>query len=137
MNTIDLEKMPAMVSTTFRIPLDFEDDKQYKGTYRSAALPVTLPDGGDGYAIYVTKLSEDNSSRTIIWSETIKMKEGGFVLVNHKPDDECFVNERSGVLTGYYHSCASPFALFLNVAVFRAAPEKIDIKLTGPFSETY
>lgn len=137
MNNINLEKMPAMVSTTFRIPLDFEDDKQYKGTYRSASLPVTLPDGGDGYAICVTKLNEDNSSRTIIWSETVKMKEGGFALVNYKPDDECFVNERSGVLTSYYHSCASPFALFLNVAVFRAAPEKIDIKLTGPFSETY
>lgn len=137
MNTIDLEKMPAMVSTTFRIPFNFEDDKQYKGTYRSMALPVTLPDGGDGYAICVIKLNEDNSARTVIWSETVKMKEGGFVLVNHKPDDECFVNERSGVLTGYYHSLSSPFVLLLNVAVFRSAPEKIDIKLIGPFSETY
>lgn len=137
MNTIDLENMPAMVSTTFRIPLKFEDGKQYIGQYRAAALPVTLPDDSDGYAIYVTKLNEDNSARTTIWSETVKMKNGGFVLVNHKPDDECFADERSGVLTGYYHSCASPFVLLLNVAVFRPAPDKIDIKLTGPFSETY
>ena len=136
MSTVDLEKMPAMVNVTFRIPLKFENSKQYIGGYRAAAFPAVLPGDNDGYVIHVTKLNEDDASDTI-WSGILRVVNSGFILDDTTDRDECFVNERQGSLSNYYHSCASPFVLLLNVASFRAAPEKITIKLTGPFSETY
>lgn len=132
----DSEEMPAMVNVTFRIPLKFEDPREYRGTYDAVAIPLTLPDGGEGYAIYVAKRDEKDVS-DVIWSETIRMKDGGFVLSDSKHHRKHFPNGDHSDFSSYYHICATQFMLRLNIAVFRPAPEKITIELIGPFSETY
>ena len=132
----DLEQMPAMVNVTFRIPLNFEDPREYKGTYDVAAIPLTFQDGEDGYAIYVAKRNENDVSN-VIWSETIRMKGTGFVLSNDKHHKEHFPEGNHSNFSSYYHICSSQFMLRLNIAVYRPAPEKIMVKLIGPFSETY
>lgn len=65
------------------------------------------------------------------------MKDGGFVLSNNKHHREHFPNGGHSDFSSYYHICATQFMLRLNIAVFRPAPEKITIKLIGPFAETY
>lgn len=132
----DLEEMPAMVNVTFRIPLKFEDPREYRGTYDAVAIPLTLPNGDDGFAIYVAKRNEEGVSN-VLWSETIRMKDGGFVPSNNKHHREHFPNGGHSDFSSYYHICATQFMLRLNIAVFRPAPEKITIKLIGPFAETY
>lgn len=132
----DLEEMPAMVNVTFRIPLKFEDPREYRGTYDAVAIPLTLPNGDDEFAIYVAKRNEEGISN-VIWSETVKMKGVGFVLSNNKYNKEHFPEGGHSDFSSYHHICSSQFMLRLNIAVFRAAPDKITINLTGPFSETY
>lgn len=136
MNTIDLEKMPAMVNTTFRIPVNPGQDGSYRGTYEAMVIPAALPNYYNGYIIYITKQGE-NDEASIVWSETIKMVDGGFVLSDTELHKQPISETRPVTVSRYYHSSRDTLALRLNVAVFRAAPEKIDIKLTGPFSETY
>lgn len=132
----NLEGEPVMMNVTFRIPLKFEDPREYRGAYDAVAIPLTLPDGEDGYAIYVAKQDESGISN-VIWSETIRMKGVGFVLIDDKYHKENFPEGNYSNSSSYYHICASQFMLHLNIAVFRAAPDKITINLTGPFSETY
>ena len=127
---------PVMTNVTFRIPLKFEDPREYRGAYDAVAIPLTLPDGEDGYAIYVAKQDEGGVSN-VIWSETIRMKGVGFVLSDDKYYKENFPEGSHSDFSSYYHTCASQFMLLLNIAVFRVAPDKISINLTGPFSETY
>lgn len=135
---IDLETMPVLAEATFRIPVNLGEDHDHRGMYKATAVPVNLPNGHKGYYLSVIRRYGDNGEYlSIIWTETLKLKEGGFVPSNNKHHREHFPNEGHSDFSSYYHICATQFMLRLNIAVFRPAPEKITIKLIGPFAETY
>ena len=127
---IDLEAMPVFTDVTFRIPIDIGKDFNHEGKYKAVAIPVDLPEGHHGYGLYIMR-QDENKHFNILWSETIKLKEGGFVLSN----TEAEITENVSAIASYYirHS-ASPFVLRLKVSVLRETPEKLNIKLLGPFS---
>ena len=127
---IDLEAMPVFTDVTFRIPIDIGKDFNHEGKYKAVAIPVDLPEGHHGYGLYIMR-QDENKHLSIIWSETIKLKDGGFVLSN----TEAEITENVSAIASYYirHS-ASPFVLRLKVSVLRETPEKLNIKLLGPFS---
>lgn len=127
---IDLEAMPVFTDVTFRIPIDIGKDFNHEGKYKAVAIPVDLPEGHHGYGLYIMR-QDENKHFNILWSETIKLKEGGFVLSN----TEAEITENVSTIASYYirHS-ASPFVLRLKVSVLRETPEKLNIKLLGPFS---
>lgn len=127
---IDLEAMPVFTDVTFRIPIDIGKDFNHEGKYKAVAIPVDLPEGHHGYGLYIMR-QDENKHFNILWSETIKLKDGGFVLSN----TEAEITENVSAIASYYirHS-ASPFVLRLKVGVFQQAPEKLNIKLLGPFS---
>ena len=127
---IDLEAMPVFTDVTFRIPIDIGKDFNHEGKYKAVAIPVDLPEGHHGYGLYIMR-QDENKHFNILWSETIKLKDGGFVLSN----TEAEITENASAIASYYirHS-ASPFVLRLKVSVFRETPEKLNIKLLGPFS---
>lgn len=127
---IDLEAMPVFTDVTFRTPIDIGKDFNHEGKYKAVAIPVDLPEGHHGYGLYIMR-QDENKHFNILWSETIKMKEGGFVLSN----TEAEITENVSAIASYYirHS-ASPFVLRLKVSVLRETPEKLNIKLLGPFS---
>lgn len=127
---IDLEAMPVFTDVTFRIPIDIGKDFNHEGKYKAVAIPVDLPEGHHGYGLYIMR-QDENKHFNILWSETIKLKDGGFVLSN----TEAEITENVSAIASYYirHS-ASPFVLRLKVSVLRETPEKLNIKLLGPFS---
>lgn len=127
---IDLEAMPVFTDVTFRIPIDIGKDFNHEGKYKAVAIPVDLPEGHHGYGLYIMR-QDENKHFNILWSETIKLKDGGFVLSN----TEAEITENMSAIASYYirHS-ASPFVLRLKVSVLRETPEKLNIKLLGPFS---
>lgn len=129
---IDLEKMQVLVDVTFRIPVNLGDDHDHRGMYKAIAVPVNLPNDHKGYRLSVMRRDgKDGKYLTIIWSETLKLKDGGFVLSN----TEAEITENVSAIASYYirHS-ASPFVLRLKVSVLRETLEKLNIKLLGPFS---
>lgn len=130
---IDLEAMQVFTDVTFRVPINLGKDFNHEGKYKAVAVPVDLPEGHHGYGLYIMK-QDENKHLNIIWSETIKLKDGGFVLSNTEAD-EAEITERLFAVASYYirHS-ASPFVLRFKVGVFQQAPEKLNIKLLGPFS---
>ena len=127
---IDLEAMPVFTDVTFRIPIDIGKDFNHEGKYKAVAIPVDLPEGHHGYRLYIMR-QDENKYFNILWSETIKLKDDGFVLSN----TEAEITENVSAIASYYirHS-ASPFVLRLKVSVLRETPEKLNIKLLGPFS---
>lgn len=127
---IDLEAMPVFTDVTFRIPINIGKDFNHEGKYKAVAIPVDLPEGHHGYGLYIMR-QDENKHLNILWSETIKLKDGGFVLSN----TEAEIAENMPAIASYYirHS-ASPFVLRLKVSVLRETPEKLNIKLLGPFS---
>nr|DAT10915.1 MAG TPA: hypothetical protein [Caudoviricetes sp.] len=127
---IDLEAMPVFTDVTFRIPIDIGKDFNHEGKYKAVAIPVDLPEGHHGYGLYIMR-QDENKHFSILWSETIKLKDGGFVLSNAEAE----ITENVSAIASYYirHS-ASPFVLRLKVSVLRETPEKLNIKLLGPFS---
>lgn len=130
---IDLEVMPVFTDVTFRIPINIGKDFNHEGKYKAVVIPVDLPEGHHGYGLYIMK-QDENKHFNILWSETIKLKDGGFILSNTEADEADITEKVSSIASFYIRHSASPFVLRLNVGVFNQAPEKLRIKLLGPFS---
>lgn len=130
---IDLEAMPVFTDVTFRIPINMGNDVNHEGKYKAVAVPVDLPEGHHGYGLYLMK-QDENKHLSIIWSETIKLKDGGFVLSNTEADKAEITESVTAIASYYIRHSASPFVLRLNAGVFNQAPDKLRIKLLGPFS---
>ena len=100
------------------------------------AVPINLPNGYKGYSLFVTKRDEvDRRQLSRIWSETLRMKDGGFTLSNHEANAPVDIERDMAVTSSYLRISPSPFVLRLNVSVDNQEPEKLRIKLLGPFSE--
>lgn len=127
---IDLEAMPVFTDVTFRIPINISKGFNYEGKYKAVAIPVDLPEGHHGYGLYIMK-QDENKHFSILWSETIKLKDGGFVLSNTEAE---IAENVPAIASHYIRHSASPFVLRLKVNVLRETPEKLNIKLLGPFS---
>ena len=132
---IDLEAMPVLVDVAFRIPVNLGEDHNHRGMYKAMAVPVNLPNGHKGYHLSVMKRDEvDRKQLSLIWSETIGLKDDGFILSNYEAntpvDTECEV----AVPSNYLRVSPSPFVLRLKVSVLHETPEKLQIKLLGLFS---
>lgn len=133
---IDLEAMPVLTDVTFRIPVNFGEDHDHRGMYKATAVPVNLPNGHKGYGLSVTKRDEaDRRQLSRIWSETLRMKDDGFTLSNHEANAPVDTERDMAVPSNYLRISPSPFVLRLNVSVDNQEPEKLRIKLLGPFSE--
>lgn len=133
---IDLETMPVLVDATFRIPVNFGEDHDHRGMYKAAAAPVNLPNGHKGYCLSVIRRDgDDGEYLSVIWTETLKLKEGGFVLSNHEVDVPAETEHSTIIRSNYLRVSPSPFVFRLNVGVIPDEPEKLRIKLLGPFSE--
>nr|DAV10600.1 MAG TPA: hypothetical protein [Caudoviricetes sp.] len=133
---IDLEAMPVFADVTFRIPVNLGEDHDHRGMYKAMATPVDLPNGHKGYYLSVIRRDGDNGEYlSIIWTETLKLKEGGFVLSNHEVDVPAEIEHNTIIRSNYLRISPSPFVFRLNVGVDNQEPEKLHIKLLGPFSE--
>ena len=132
----DLETMPVFIDVTFRIPVNLGEDHDHRGMYKAMAVPVNLPDGHKGYYLSVIRRDgDDGEYLSIIWTETLKLKEGGFVLSNHEADVPAETEHDNIIRSNYLRVSSSPFVFRLNVGVDNQEPEKLRIKLFGPFSE--
>lgn len=132
----DLEKMPVLADATFRIPVNLGEDHNHRGMYKAMAVPINLPNGHKGYSLSVTKRDEvDKRQLSRIWSETLRMKDDGFILNNHEANAPVDTERDMAVSSRYLRISPSPFVLRLNVSVDNQEPEKLRIKLLGPFSE--
>lgn len=129
----DLEAMQVFTEVTFRIPVNMGVGINHKGKYKAVVVPVDLPEGHHGYGLYIMK-QDENKHLNIIWSETIKLKDDGFVLSNTEANEEEITERMSAITSIYVRFSESPFVLRLKVGVFQQAPEKLNIKLLGPFS---
>ena len=133
---IDLEAMPVLVDVTFRIPVNLGEDHNHRGMYKAMAVPVNLPNGHKGYSLSVMKRDEvDRRQLSLIWSETLRMKDDGFTLSNHEANAPVDTEHDMAVPSNYLRVSPNPFVLRLKVSVFHETPEKLNIKLLGPFSQ--
>lgn len=133
---IDLETMPVLADATFRIPVNLGEDHDHRGMYKAMAVPINLSNGYKGYSLSVTKRDEvDRRQLSLIWSETLKLKDGGFTLSNHEANAPVNIEQDMTVPSNYLRVSPNPFVLRLNVGVVDQEPEKLRIKLLGPFSE--
>lgn len=134
----DLEAMRVFTDVTFRIPVNLGEDHDHRGMYKATAVPVNLPDGHKGYYLSVIRRDgDDGEYLSIIWTETLKLKEGGFVLSNHEVDVPAETEHSTIIRSNYLRVSPSPFVFRLNVGVVDQEPEKLRIKLFGPFSEKH
>lgn len=132
----DLEAMRVFTDVTFRIPVNFGEDHDHKGMYKAMAVPINLSNGHKGYSLSVMKRDEvDIKQPSLIWSETLRLKDGGFTLSNHEANAPVNIEQDMAVPSNYLRVSPSPFVLRLNVGVVDQEPEKLQIKLLGPFSE--
>lgn len=132
----DLEAMRVFTDVTFRIPVNLGEDHDHRGMYKAAAAPVNLPNGHKGYHLSVIRRDgDDGEYLSVIWTETLKLKEGGFVLSNHEADVPAETEHSTIIRSNYLRVSPSPFVFCLNVGVDNQEPEKLRIKLLGPFSE--
>lgn len=133
---IDLETMSVFIDVTFRIPVNLGEDHNHRGMYKAMAVPINLPDGHKGYSLSVMKRDEvDIKQPSLIWSETLRLKDGGFTLSNHEANAPVNTEQDMAVPSNYLRVSPSPFVLRLKVSVLHETPEKLQIKLLGPFSE--
>lgn len=127
--------MSAFVDVTFRIPVNLGEGYDHRGMYKAAAAPINLPDDHKGYNLVVMKRDRDDRNHlSLVWSETLKLKEGGFVLSNHEVNAPALTDEDIVFPSNYLRISPSPFVLRLKVSVVSDEPEKLSIKLIGPFS---
>ena len=132
----DLETMPVLVDATFRIPVNLGEDHDHRGIYKAMAVPINLSNGHKGYSLSVMKRDEvDIKQPSLIWSETLRLKDDGFTLSNHEANAPVNIEQDMAVPSNYLRVSPSPFVLRLNVGVVDQEPEKLRIKLLGPFSE--
>ena len=132
----DLETMPVFTDVTFRIPVNLGEDHDHRGMYKAMAVPINLSNGHKGYSLSVTKRDEvDRKQLSLIWSETLRLKDDGFTLSNHEANAPVNIEQDMAVPSNYLRVSPSPFVLRLNVSVVDQEPEKLRIKLLGPFSE--
>ena len=132
---IDLEAMPVLVDVTFRIPINLGEDYNHEGMYKAMAVPVNLPNGHKGYRLSVMRRDEvDRKQLSLIWSETIGLKDSGFILSNYEANTPVDIESDVAVPSNYLRVSPSPFVLRLKVSVLHDMPEKLQIKLLGPFS---
>lgn len=132
---IDLEAMPVLVDVAFRIPVNLGEDHNHRGMYKAMAVPVNLPNGHKRYRLSVMKRDEvDRKQLSLIWSETIGLKDNGFILSNYEANTPIDTEHDMAVPSNYLRISPSPFVLRLKVGVFHETPEKLQIKLLGPFS---
>lgn len=133
---IDLEAMPVFTDATFRIPVNLGEDHDHRGMYKAMAVPINLSNGHKGYSLSVMKRDEvDIKQPSLIWSETLRLKDDGFTLSNHEANAPVNIKQDMAVPSNYLRVSPSPFVLRLNVGVVDQEPEKLRIKLLGPFSE--
>lgn len=133
---IDLETMPVFIDVTFRIPVNLGEDHDHRGIYKAMAVPINLSNDHKGYSLSVMKRDEvDIKQPSLIWSETLRLKDDGFTLSNHEANAPVNIEQDMAVPSNYLRVSPSPFVLRLNVGVDNQEPEKLQIKLLGPFSE--
>lgn len=131
----DLEAMKTLVDATFRIPVNLGEDHDHRGMYKAIAVPVNLPDDHKGYRLSVMRRDgKDGKYLSIIWSETLKLKDDGFVLSNHEADVPASTEHDIATQSNYLRVSPSPFVFRLKVNVINQTPDKLQIKLLGPFS---
>lgn len=131
----DLEAMQVLVDATFRIPVNLGEDHDHRGMYKAIAVPVNLPNDHKGYRLSIMRRDgKDGKYLTIIWSETLKLKDGGFVLSNHEANTPATTEHDIATQSNYLRVSPSPFVFRLNVGVVNQEPEKLRIKSLGPFS---